>query len=271
MAAANWEFEMKTILLTSLATALALTPAAHAMKGRAGSATSVQDSAEYKRSESRKDGWSRGQRQADGQDAQTGQRQRGWRSEDDRRDDDDNRRGGWNGQASPQIPPSGSWNRGEERREAGHDDDRRNDNQRNRRGDDGSWRYRNDNDRRDDDGRWDRYGRDGRYDRRDNDRWDQGWRNDRRYDWREHRERYGSYYRPGRYYAPYRSDRYRRLNIGIHIGAPFYSSRYWIADPWRYRLPPAQGPYRWVRYYDDVLLVDVRRGYVVDVINNFFW
>ena len=129
MAAANWEFEMKTILLTSLATALALTPAAHAMKDRAGSATSAEDSAEYKRSEGRKDGWSRGQRQADGQDAQTGQRQRGWRSEDDQRDDDNNRRGGWNGQASPQIPPSGSWNRGEERPEAGYDEYRSNEKQ----------------------------------------------------------------------------------------------------------------------------------------------
>jgi hypothetical protein len=36
-------------------------------------------------------------------------------------------------------------------------------------------------------------------------------------------------------------------------------------------LPPAYGPYRWVRYYDDVLLVDIRSGYVVDMINNFFW
>jgi hypothetical protein len=26
-----------------------------------------------------------------------------------------------------------------------------------------------------------------------------------------------------------------------------------------------------VRYYDDVLLIDVRNGYVVDVIHDFFW
>lgn len=110
-----------------------------------------------------------------------------------------------------------------------------------------------------------------RYDRRDNDRWDRGWRNDRRYDWRGHRDRYRSYYRPGRYSAPYRNDHYRRFSIGIHLGSPFYSNRYWIADPWYYRLPPAHGPYRWVRYYDDVLLIDVRNGYVVDVIHDFFW
>ncbi|WP_342449817.1 RcnB family protein [Sphingomonas jejuensis] len=36
-------------------------------------------------------------------------------------------------------------------------------------------------------------------------------------------------------------------------------------------MPPAYGSYRWVRYYDDALLVDVRSGYVVDVIYDFFW
>jgi hypothetical protein len=51
----------------------------------------------------------------------------------------------------------------------------------------------------------------------------------------------------------------------------FYGSNYWINDPWQYRLPPVYGPYRWVRYYDDVLLVDVYSGEVVDVIYDFFW
>ena len=51
----------------------------------------------------------------------------------------------------------------------------------------------------------------------------------------------------------------------------FFGSRYWISDPWRYRLPPVYGPYRWVRYYDDALLVDIYSGEVVDVIYDFFW
>ena len=72
-------------------------------------------------------------------------------------------------------------------------------------------------------------------------------------------------FRLGRYYAPYRDYRYRRLNIGVQIGNLFFGSRYWINDPWRYRLPNVYGPYRWVRYYDDVLLVDVYNGEVVDV------
>jgi Nickel/cobalt transporter regulator len=137
-------------------------------------------------------------------------------------------------------------------------------------------RYDRNNDNRLD-RRYDR-NRDGDLDRRwdrnnDNrvDRWSHSWRNDRRYDWRGHRDRYRSYYSPGRYYAPYRGHSYRRFGIGITIGSGFYGSRYWINDPWYYRLPAAHGPYRWVRYYDDVLLIDIRNGRVVDVINNFFW
>lgn len=109
-----------------------------------------------------------------------------------------------------------------------------------------------------------------RYDR-GHSQWNQSWRNDRRYDWRGHRNRYNNYYRPGRYYAPYRNHHYSRISIGFSLGGGYYGSRYWINDPWRYRLPSAYGSYRWVRYYDDVLLVDIRNGHVVDVIHNFFW
>ena len=51
----------------------------------------------------------------------------------------------------------------------------------------------------------------------------------------------------------------------------YYSSRYWINDPWYYRLPYAPPGTRWVRYYDDAILVDMWSGQVVDVIYNFFW
>ncbi|MVZ97818.1 hypothetical protein EUU23_08870 [Sphingorhabdus sp. IMCC26285] len=102
-------------------------------------------------------------------------------------------------------------------------------------------------------------------------RWNEGWRNDRRYDWRGHRNRHHDYYNPGRYYSPYRGHGYRRFGIGISIGSGYYGSRYWISDPSYYRLPPVYGPYRWVRYYDDVLLIDLRNGRVVDAIHDFFW
>lgn len=115
---------------------------------------------------------------------------------------------------------------------------------------------------------------DRRYDRNNDnrvDRWSNNWRNDSRYDWRGHRQRYGHYYNPGRYYSPYRGRNYSRISIGFSLGSGYYGSRYWINDPWQYRLPAAYGSYRWVRYYDDVLLVDLRSGRVVDVVQNFFW
>lgn len=141
---------------------------------------------------------------------------------------------------------------------------------------------RNDNERVD--RRYDR-NRDGFVDRRrfdgrrfddrrfDGRRWDHGWRADRRYDWKRYRNFNRHVYRSGRYRPPYGyyNRGYRRFSIGIHLGAPFFGSSYWINDPWQFRLPAAYGPYRWVRYYDDVLLIDIRNGYVVDVIHDFFW
>lgn len=103
-------------------------------------------------------------------------------------------------------------------------------------------------------------------------RWDnRGWRNDNRYDWYRYRAANRSLYSPGRYYAPYRNYSYSRISIGFRLGSLFYSNRYWIDDPWRYRLPAVYGPYRWVRYYDDAMLVDIYSGEVVDVIYDFFW
>lgn len=135
-------------------------------------------------------------------------------------------------------------------------DDRRGDWRQDRRGD-----WRNDSDR--DRTAW----RD-----RDHNRWDRHqWRRDHRYDWQNYRSRHHSIYRIGRYYAPYRNYSYTRLSIGFGLSPLFYSSRYWIDDPWYYRLPPVYGPYRWVRYYDDALLVNIYTGEVVDVIYEFFW
>jgi len=112
---------------------------------------------------------------------------------------------------------------------------------------------------------------DNRLDRTQAGRWSNNWRNDNRYNWRSYREQNRNYYRPGRYYSPYRDRGYSRISIGISLGSGYYGSRYWINDPWQYRLPAAYGPYRWVRYYDDVLLVDLRNGRVIDVIRDFFW
>lgn len=143
---------------------------------------------------------------------------------------------------------------------------------------DDRWQRRDD--RRDDRGDrrryWSNDSRDQRYDwrnvRHDGARWDNGWRRNDRYDWRNYRARNRHIYHLPRYYAPRGWDGgYRRFRIGVVIGPVLYNSGYWIGDPGYYRLPPVYGPYRWVRYYNDALLVDLRSGIVVDTVYDIFW
>lgn len=102
-------------------------------------------------------------------------------------------------------------------------------------------------------------------------RWNVGWRRNRNYDWYGYRSYNPSYFQVGVYYAPYRNYSYRRLSVGYFLDELFFGEDYWIADPGYYRLPDAYGPYRWVRYYDDALLVNIYTGEVVDVIHQFFY
>lgn len=102
--------------------------------------------------------------------------------------------------------------------------------------------------------------------------WNNAWRNDRRYDWHSWRNSHRDTYRVGRYRPPYGHGwGYRRWGIGVSIDPVFFAQDYWIDNPDYYRLPPAYGSYRWVRYYNDALLVDVYSGVVVDEIPDFFW
>lgn len=87
-------------------------------------------------------------------------------------------------------------------------------------------------------------------------------------DWRAYRNQNRNLYRG----APWRADfRYQQFRPGVRIGGNYYAQRYWIADPARYRLPMAGFGQRWVRHYNDVLLVDVRSGRVIDVMRGFYW
>lgn len=101
--------------------------------------------------------------------------------------------------------------------------------------------------------------------------WDRSWRHNSRYDWASWRWRNRNLFHLSPYYSPYRDWSYRRFSIGLFMPSLFYGQRYWINDPWYYRLPPAPPGTRWIRYYDDVLLVDTWSGEVIDVIHNFFW
>ena len=291
---------MKKIILITLATATVLTPVASQAanvapnNGRQSIEASNQSAfqpGEGRRGEARGDqrrrggegrqrGENRGPRN-DAQRVQVQQRQDGQRNWSQERNRGDGQRGEYRREGRPDASQQGRYydrNRDgnlDRRWDRNRDDrldrnwDRNRDGRLDRRYD------RNDDERLD--RRYDRNRNgdlDRRWDRNNNnrvDRWNQNWRNDRRYDWRGHRDRYRSYYSPGRYYSPYRNRSYSRLSIGLFLGSGYYGSRYWINDPWYYRLPPAYGAYRWVRYYDDVLLIDLRNGRVVDVIHNFFW
>lgn len=89
-----------------------------------------------------------------------------------------------------------------------------------------------------------------------------------RNDWREYRGRNRALYARGNWRAPFR---YTQFRAGSRIAPSYYGQRYWIGNPGRYRLPPVGRNQHWVRHYNDVILIDTRRGYVVDVIRGFYW
>lgn len=89
-----------------------------------------------------------------------------------------------------------------------------------------------------------------------------------REDWRDYRQSHRDVYRAGRWNAPFR---YTAWNRGQVLRPTYYSSRYYIADPYRYRLRAPGRDLRWVRHYNDVLLVNVRTGRVMEVNRGFFW
>lgn len=102
--------------------------------------------------------------------------------------------------------------------------------------------------------------------------WNRDWRRDSRYDWNRWRASNRNAFRLPRYYAPYGWNAgYRSFGIGAVLSSMLFAQDYWISDPWSYRLPEVDGSYRWVRYYNDALLVDVYSGEVVDVVNGIFW
>jgi Ni/Co efflux regulator RcnB len=96
-------------------------------------------------------------------------------------------------------------------------------------------------------------------------------RRELREDWRDYRQSHRDVYRRGGYTGP-RGYAYRPVTVGYRFAPEYYGRRYWINDPYTYRLPrPGFGYQRWVRYGNDVVLVDTRSGRVVQVYNRFFY
>ena len=88
-----------------------------------------------------------------------------------------------------------------------------------------------------------------------------------RNDWRGWRDRNPGFYARGSWSAPFR---YTAFRAGVRIAPLYYGTRYVIVDPWRYHLPAAGWGRTWVRHYNDAILVDTRRGIVIDVIRGFY-
>jgi hypothetical protein len=101
-------------------------------------------------------------------------------------------------------------------------------------------------------------------------RWNTSWKNNNKYDWHGWRKRHRSLFHLGFYFDPFGWG-YQPYSIGWRLWPSYYSSRYWINDPYQYRLPYAPPGYQWVRYWNDAILVDTWSGEVVDVLYNFFW
>jgi Ni/Co efflux regulator RcnB len=95
-------------------------------------------------------------------------------------------------------------------------------------------------------------------------------RQELRGDWRDYRQAHRDEFRRPAYAGP-RGYRYRPVVVGHRFDRAYYGDRYWVRDYARYRLPAPRAGHRWVRYGNDVVMVDVRSGRVVTVNNGFFW
>ena len=73
------------------------------------------------------------------------------------------------------------------------------------------------------------------------------------------------------YVAPYRNWRYRPVTVGYQLRPAFYGSRYYINDYGAHNVRAPGRWQRWVRYGDDLLLVNVRTGRVLQVVHNRYW
>jgi len=87
-------------------------------------------------------------------------------------------------------------------------------------------------------------------------------------DWRGYRNTNRQIYRGGNFNANFR---YQSFRPGVRLGVGYYAPRYYINDFSRFRLPRPGFNQRYVRHYNDVLLVDVRTGFVINVLRGFYW
>lgn len=87
--------------------------------------------------------------------------------------------------------------------------------------------------------------------------------------WQELRQTNADLFRRPEYVAP-RGLPHPRVSSGDQLAAAFYDRSFWIEDFAIYRLPQPADNQQYIRYRDDMLLVNVRSGRVVRVYRDFF-
>lgn len=95
-------------------------------------------------------------------------------------------------------------------------------------------------------------------------------RRELREDWRDYRRAHRDVYHRPAYVGP-RGYRYRQVTVGYRFAPSYYGSRYRVNDWARYRLARPGAHQRWIRYGNDMLLINVRTGRVLRVYRGFFW
>ena len=90
-------------------------------------------------------------------------------------------------------------------------------------------------------------------------------RQDRRFDGRNMRHSHSVYV------APYRNWNYRPVTVGYRLQPSFYGSRYYISDYGMYNLRAPSRWQQWIRYGNDLLLVNTRTGRVLEVVHYQGW
>ena len=73
------------------------------------------------------------------------------------------------------------------------------------------------------------------------------------------------------YAAPVRHWRYRPVTVGYTLQPAFFGQRYFVSNYSAYRLRSPGRFQRWIRYGNDLLLVNVRNGRVLQVLHNRYW
>lgn len=91
-----------------------------------------------------------------------------------------------------------------------------------------------------------------------------------REDWRDYKRANRNVYHRPAYVGP-RGYSYRPVAVGHRLAPAYYGSRYRVTNYQRYRLPAPGYNNRWVRYGNDVVLVNVRSGSILRVYAGFFW